>query len=472
MARDVNSHASVADFEAHGEATASVADFPANIGVVLGAGGDQPGQISQLWSRSPANIDELALFMTFTLAGRGLKGASTCERATHGVWLNGVPVSPSDEEGTAQLAGRWEKFRGLGVIMDLCAEGPDGEHNIRLVQNPHGDRSLNDIIAWGHHCRMPDLRWETTSHGDIATFSIKIMIAQNMAFVMHDVTATNVYAECVTQPIDGGSEALQQARLGFTSSSGGQQRMFLKHALAHSRWDHPGPASADSGAPEASLSAEEMEEQLSQMKLHEWASEQRLQKLEQTMHASLEQRLDALEVKLKGSMGEKLATRLAALETQLKQGAEDTMNQRVSALETQFRDDVMTTLSRRIEAIEGKVKGQIQDASSTVTDTVDVKLSDRLVALEESMKSGLQEKVAAIVKNHDANTKGWVNQLAQKLENRANDGVNQLKQHASGMAQQSASGWQLPFAVLLVIVVAGSLYFFREYNKMKKRHLL
>jgi hypothetical protein len=59
------------------------------------------------------------------------------------------------------------------------------------------------------------------------------------------------------------------------------------------------------------------EEQLHKMQLHEWASEQRLEKLERKINTALQQRLDQLESSVHASVDNKLFDRVRDLETRL-----------------------------------------------------------------------------------------------------------------------------------------------------------
>ena len=124
-----------------------------------------------------------------------------------------------------------------------------------------------------------------------------------------------------------------------------------------------------------------------------------------------------------------------------------------------------------MRSLEDRVKDRINNAHGDVTDSVDVKLSDRLRQLEETMKTGLEAKIGEMVDQHDGNTRKWVDQLEQKLDARAESGVENLKQHVSKVSE-GGGGWQTPFIVLIVVVCGVAIFMYVQYKKEQKRHLL
>jgi hypothetical protein len=62
-----------------------------------------------------------------------------------------------------------------------------------------------------------------------------------------------------------------------------------------------------------------------------------------------------------------------------------------------------------------------------------------------------------------------VGQIAQKLDARAENGVQTLKQHVGQMGGDSS--WQTPFLVLVLVIVAVAGFMYKQYAKAQKQHL-
>ena len=304
----------------------------------------------------------------------------------------------------------------------------------------------------------------------------------------------NMFQECVTQPLDGAHEVLRTARMGFTTAApsmraaggthGNQehraQAVTIISARANTRWDHdpgfvmhetPGTQDAASGSVDGATAAHaaDIDAELSKLQLHEWASEQRLSKLESQLHEQLESRLDMLETTLKSSMGSKLNERIQALEERIRNTAETALVERIAHLEQQFKTDVENKLMNRVEGIEQKLRNTIDSAGHGVKQETSTKLTSRLTALEKSMKDGLSDEITKQIKGQDASTRTWVGQIAQKLDARAESGVAALKQQVAAGAGDSS--WQMPFVVLVVLVLAAAGFMWKQYQTAQKQHL-
>ena len=233
------------------------------------------------------------------------------------------------------------------------------------------------------------------------------------------------------------------------------------------------------------------EEQLHKMQLHEWASEQRLEKLERKINTALQQRLDQLESSVHASVDNKLFDRVRDLETQFRASAESALTNRIAQIEEQLKVTVEEKLMVRVAALEQQIKGKIATTEASMHAGVESKIASRLQSLEGTMKESLKGHIASEVNDRDQSTRKWVGQLAQKLDARANQGVQQLHAHVEGAMGESGTQWQTPFVALLVVmaVVAAGAFkwyvspllcfascltncFVCRYTNMKKTHLL
>jgi hypothetical protein len=395
-------------------------------GVVLIAAeaqGGAPDAAVSVFSSSAQNMQEGSIFVKLRVQGGG--GDSGGVSST-GIWLTREVAQVGQGQGqgssSRKFAGNAPSFVGVGVIVKLCRGcADDGDASITVAINPDGARSEKDIEDYGATCKINAAALPQGS--EAFDFSLKIMTFQGMLFVLHDVTNQNLFAECVTQPLDGAHDVFLSAYLGVTAQAGGAspvQGITLVHAKANTRWDHdPGvvvhESPAEQAAREAGGSGEagqqagggeaggagvddpnfhahgaaakmNIDEELSKLQLHEWASEQRLAKLESTLHEQLETRLDTLEQSLKSSMGAKLNERIAALENKIKNAAETALVERIAHLEQQFKNDVENKLMGRVEGLEDKLRNQIDAAKSTTMATVADTLTERLTTLEGAMK--------------------------------------------------------------------------------------
>ena len=294
------------------------------------AQGGAPDAAVSVFSSSAQNMQEGSIFLKLRVQGGG--GDSGGVSST-GIWLTRdvAQMSPGGGGGgssSRKFAGNSPSFVGVGVIVKLCRGcADDGDASITVAINPDGTRSEKDIEDYGATCKI---NAASLPQGDADgaegafDFSLKIMTFQGMLFVLHDVTNQNLFAECVTQPLDGAHDVFLSARLGVTAQASGAspvQGITLVHAKANTRWDHdPGvvmhasPAEqaareaggaggsgsgvlgADGGGGEAGgggagggelggvAAKMNIDDELSKLQLHEWASEQRLAKLESTLH--------------------------------------------------------------------------------------------------------------------------------------------------------------------------------------------
>ena len=92
-------------------------------------------------------------------------------------------------------------------------------------------------------------------------------------------------------------------------------------------------------------------------------------------------------------------------------------------------------------------------------------------SLEGVMKGGLDKKISEMVSRSDKDMRSWVEQLAFKLNARAESGVESLKTHVQTI-DTDAGSWQLPFAIFVVVVFGLIMAGYTHYKREQKKHLL
>jgi hypothetical protein len=227
---------------------------------------------------------------------------------------------------------------------------------------------------------------------------------------------------------------------------------------------------------EAAANAElNVEDTLHKMQLHEWASEQRLEILETKLRDKILEKIALVEEAVKYGMDTALFERLQAIETRMQEQSSDKLTARVQALEERLKAMVEGALVDKVKALEDRVKQSLGRSSSALKQNVNTQLAAKLDALESKVTAGLSGLVNEKIDTRKTSTKEWVDQLSEKLEERTARGLEDVKAHISNEAAVAAQGggiYLVPCVVLGVVVVAVVIFFYIQYEKLRKTHLL
>jgi hypothetical protein len=222
----------------------------------------------------------------------------------------------------------------------------------------------------------------------------------------------------------------------------------------------------------------DVEDTLHKMQLHEWASEQRLEILEVNLRDKILQKITLVEEAVKYGMDTALFGRLQAIETRMVDQSQEKLLQRVKQLEERLKQLLESQLMAKVQALETKVQESLDKSKGDVKQQVNSQLAVKLAALEQQLHYGLKKVVADKIQGRQASTKEWVDQLSDKLQQRQVAGLEDVKNHITdqaAVAKEEGGGggsYLVPVGVLGVVILGVTGFFYYQYDKLRKTHIL
>lgn len=115
--------------------------------------------------------------------------------------------------------------------------------------------------------------------------------------------------------------------------------------------------------------------------------------------------------------------------------------------------DHIKSLIGKLEKREDKSESRLEQLESLIKSQVEGSLERRLSSLEQQMRGSVEKKMS-------------------NIESALDRKMTRLETQASELATSTSTGWQLPFVLLLIVVLAAALGLYLFYLKMKKMHIL
>jgi lectin, mannose-binding 2 len=373
---------------------------------------DRQSKKGALWAKSKIGVPSFSSIFKFRISGQGKNFFGD------GIALWMTQNSYYKEGG---LHGLDEKFYGIGIIFDTFKNTENiGKHRDVTVLVNDGELTYEMMTEDVKGCAA-NIRY----HADRADFSVtdssraKVMVTENRMFVLYiDAGNTGEWVECVTlTDLPLKSDWAVRAYMGVSASTG---------ALA----DNHDVLSLLTFSDAEVMEVEEREQQ--QRKEFEVAIKEpttdRLARLEEMMNTVL--------------------TRLSTLDHHLEH-------------EFASVEDHIKVMGGKLEARENKAEGRIDNLEEQVKKQVEGTLAERLNVIERQLKGSVDRKITSVSDN-----------LQKKIDVKVEKTAASRAAAATGATAANSGDWKIPFAILLLIFVAGAIMFYRFYEKMKRSHIL
>jgi len=369
---------------------------------------DRQSKKGALWSRKPIGVPTFSSIFKFRISGQGKNFFGD----GIGLWFMQQGYY---QEGN--LHGSTEKFTGIGIIFDTFknTENLASHRDVTVLIND-GEKTYEMMTQDVKGCEA-SIRY----HSERADFSVtdasraKVMITENNMFALYiDAANTGEWTTCVTlTELPFKRDWAMKAYIGITASTG---------ALA----DNHDVLSLQTFS---DISVMEEEEHEAPFKREfpsgvKDSTPDRLMRLEDT--------LDKILVRL-NTLDHHLEHEFASVDDHIK-----VMGGKLEAREA--------TAETRIESLEGVIKKQ-----------VDGTIAERLNVIERQLKGTVDRKITSMGDN-----------LERKLDVKVDKKVEKGATTGGG----GSGDWKIPFAILLLLFVAGAIAFYRFYEKMKRSHIL
>jgi hypothetical protein len=130
----------------------------------------------------------------------------------------------------------------------------------------------------------------------------------------------------------------------------------------------------------------------------------------------------------------------------------DTLDHQVEHQMASVTDHIKNLIGK-IEKREDKSENRIENLENLIKQEVEGSLEKRLSALELQMKGNVERKMF-------------------NIETALDRKMNTLEVKTAELTKTDAGGWQLPFFILTMVVVAAAIGLYLFYLKMKKMHIL
>ena len=96
---------------------------------------------------------------------------------------------------------------------------------------------------------------------------------------------------------------------------------------------------------------------------------------------------------------------------------------------------------------------------------MDGTIAERLNVIERQLKGTVDRKITSMGDNLER-------KLEVKVEKKVEKGVAASVSASNNINNATSGDWKIPFAILLLLFVAGAIAFYRFYEKMKRSHIL
>jgi hypothetical protein len=230
------------------------------------------------------------------------------------------------------------------------------------------------------------------------------------------------------------------------------------------------------------------EDALKKMKLHEWEVEERIKLLEKKYSDEHNVHLAELETKI-GKQGDKAAiAKVKEIEKEMAATALEGLLERVEMIDMQIHNLLEEKLRAKVLELEDQVRQASNGKHTMMKKTLDEEVESRLSAVEEKVKAALTEQISARGYGHedtktDENEKHRRQHLNEAMANIQKRYDAAGASHREGLLSHSASVkrangggggsiWLYCFIVLAVVGVAAGGFFYTNYRKITKSHLI
>jgi uncharacterized membrane protein YtjA (UPF0391 family) len=318
------------------------------------------------------------------------------------------------------------------------------------------------------------------------------MIFSDVVFLLHDLYNSGQFYECATVSLMFTKDVLAKSNIGFSAfASEGpnkvSQTFMVKEVSVDNTWDahgelpqHMWDGSGDGHEPGAEPKPTErmtsVEEQLEKMMLHEWAAEQRLDRLETSLHENLELKLVELEVKMHEQTSEKVKAQVQGLEDRVYATAEEQLLRRIGHLEADVSATVVQTLNEKVAELERQISNLLDETHADSASSLDSALEARMTEVDENLQKLLHDTIKAQLKDEDESHREWISKQVRDLSTTSQVDLHAAAEGAlknfSEVAGAGGGHWQTAFVILLVVLLVFLIFAHRWYEHIRKSHLL
>jgi hypothetical protein len=327
-----------------------------------------------------------------------------------------------------------------------------------------------------------------------STITFKLMIFSDVVFLLHDLYNSGSFYECATASLMFTKDVLAKSNIGFSAiASEGpnkvSQTFTVKEVSVDDAWDahgelpqHMWDGSGEEHEPGAEPKPIEddssVEDQLEKMMLHEWAAEQRLDRLETNLHENLEVKLQDIENKMHEQTSEKVAAQVKGLEDRVYSTAEEELLRRIADLETKVSATVVQTLNEKVVELETQISTLLEDSHADSASALDSAMEKRMAEVDESLQKLLHDTIDAQLGDEDESDREWISKQVREIHTTSSTDLRAVAEGAIEKFSEGAGAgavgghWQTAFLVLLAVLLVFLIFAHRWYEHIRKSHLL
>lgn len=373
---------------------------------------DRQSKKGAIWSKKALGVDEFSATFKFRISGQGEKffGDGLA------FWIT---QSPRHFDGS--LHGAEEMFTGISIIFDTFKNTERiAAHRDVLVLVNNNDKTFDEMTA--DTAAIQGCNVNVRFHEKRDDFSVsqmstaKIIIGDGESLLIQiDQGSTGQWVDCVNIPNIGLSpDWLFDAHIGMTASTG---------QLA----DNHDIISLESYSDHYIMEKDQVAK----------LSKEDLNVIDED--GDIEDNVEMLSVAVAD-----LLNRMEVIEHEAEHkslAVNDEIKSLLSKIEEKSHNN-----DDKIVDLEAKIK-------TFIFDHLDMELEDKLDDLEENVQSKVDRQLFNVEKKFDKN----MGAKHQKLEEASSKG---------------AGSWKIPFAILLVLIIASGVAMYLFYLKIRKMHLL
>jgi hypothetical protein len=188
-----------------------------------------PGDAGAVWGKTPVNLMEFSAVLEVSVDGPGTKDPDTS--STFAMF---IANEPTWKAGNGEIAGTTEAFTGLAIQIHLSAQDMFAEDHkeVRVFLNPAGNMKYANMVQLGQSCKVGFA---------LEKVKLKLMMIQDMLFIVTDEHGDGHWNDCVSIPI-GLGDMMKNAYVGFSSVTGPKalkpaQIYSLRTLTIYNKWD-------------------------------------------------------------------------------------------------------------------------------------------------------------------------------------------------------------------------------------------